>query len=94
MQHLEGSGTPVLYIGPRFLKVNVVTLRELQTQISFYCVVFPIYQTEKKSLQRVKSWLADIDSFRKQNTLLRSERHIDRATSYFNDFRCRKCMVM
>ena len=22
MQHLEGSGTPVLYIGPRFLKVN------------------------------------------------------------------------
>jgi hypothetical protein len=24
MQHLEGSGTPVLYIGCRFLKVNYV----------------------------------------------------------------------
>ena len=24
MQHLEGSGTPVLCIGPRFLKVKVV----------------------------------------------------------------------
>jgi len=40
-------------------------LRELQTQISFYYVVFPVYQTEKKSLKKVKSWLADIDSFRK-----------------------------
>jgi hypothetical protein len=26
MQHLEGSGTPVLYIGRRFLKVNAVSL--------------------------------------------------------------------
>jgi len=26
MQHLEGNGTPVLYIGRRFLKVNVVQL--------------------------------------------------------------------
>ena len=26
MQHLEGSGTPVLYIGHRFLKVNKHTI--------------------------------------------------------------------
>ena len=36
MQHLEGSGTPVLYIGRRFLKVNK-TARELG-QCSHYIV--------------------------------------------------------
>jgi len=59
MQHLEGSGTPVLYIGQRFLKVNGILLLMV-----FFCLLtglpdvhFPWHISTQMSLSGHPSYM-------------------------------------